>query len=253
MIDLHWALGPRYFPYGPPAEFVWNRAVRYSLEGGEVLTMGPIDTILFLAAHGTKHGWAILGSVCDLAAALGGALVFNSHQLLDEAAQFGCLNMLLLGAALAHNLLGAPIPSVLADRIAGEPAIGTLAIGVERRMFKYVGVRAASISTGSSRCACCRIIGAVCAISLIVPSVPLPKTSNLSSYPPRSIHFTFPCGQSAYSFSMASACSSTSRWPASGSNGCRCERRSRRLPTRPSRGLRPPPVVDARPFDSMLA
>jgi hypothetical protein len=142
MIDLHWALGPHYFPYGPPAESVWNRAVRYSLESGEVLTMGPIDTILFLAAHGTKHGWAILGSVCDLAAALGGALVFDSHQLLDEAEQFGCLNMLLLGAELAHNLLGAAIPSILADRIAREPALGALAIGVERRMFKYVGVRA---------------------------------------------------------------------------------------------------------------
>jgi hypothetical protein len=103
--------------------------------------MGPIDTIFFLAAHGTKHGWAILGAVRDLAAALGGGDLFDSHQLLNEAAQFGCLNMLLLGAALARNLLGTAIPAALADRIAHAPAIGSLAIGIERRMFKYVGLR----------------------------------------------------------------------------------------------------------------
>jgi Uncharacterised nucleotidyltransferase len=141
MIDLHWALGPRYFPYGPPAELVWNRAVHCNLEGGEVLTMGPIDTILFLAAHGTKHGWTNLGAVRDLATALSSANGIDHRQLLDEAARFGCLNMLLLGAFLARSLLGAAIPSAIAERLDREPAINALAIGVERRMFKSLGVR----------------------------------------------------------------------------------------------------------------
>jgi hypothetical protein len=142
MVDLHWALGPHYFPYGPPAELVWQRAIRFGLEDGEVLTMGPLDTILYLAVHGTKHGWANLGAVCDLAAALGPAQSFDSHQLLAEAAQFGCLKMLLLGAALARNLLGAPLPPLIGERLGIEPTLNSLAIGVERRMFKYVGLRA---------------------------------------------------------------------------------------------------------------
>jgi hypothetical protein len=120
---------------------VWDRAVRVSLEGGEVLTMGPLDTALYLAVHGTKHGWAILGAVCDLAAALTPAQALDVDQLLAEATQFGCLHMLLLGAALARNLLGAALPQLLARRIAATPAINALAIGVERRMFKYVGLR----------------------------------------------------------------------------------------------------------------
>lgn len=142
MVDLHWALGPHYFPYGPPAELVWQRAIRFGLEDGEVLTMGPLDTILYLAVHGTKHGWANLGAVCDLAAALGLAQSFDPHQLLAEAAQFGCLKMLLLGAVLARNLLGAPLPPLINDRLRTEPALNGLALGVERRMFKYVGLRA---------------------------------------------------------------------------------------------------------------
>jgi len=141
MVDLHWALGPHYFPYGPPAELVWDRAVRCTIEGGEILTMGPIDTVLFLAAHGTKHGWSILGAVSDLAGALSADDRIDHDQLLDEAARFGCLNMLLLGAALARNLLGAVIPSAIIDRIVKQPDIDALALSVERRMFKYLGVR----------------------------------------------------------------------------------------------------------------
>ncbi|HTT76366.1 MAG TPA: nucleotidyltransferase family protein, partial [Candidatus Binataceae bacterium] len=141
MIDLHWALGPHYFPYGPAAELVWQRAIACHLEGGEVLTMGGLDTVLYLAVHGTKHGWAMLGAVCDLAAAFGPAQAIDPHQLLAEAARCGCLNMVLLGAILARNLLGATLPSPIADRIIRQPGLNALAAGIERRMFKYAGLR----------------------------------------------------------------------------------------------------------------
>jgi hypothetical protein len=50
--------------------------------------------------------------------------------------------MLLLGAALARNLLGAPLPPLVGDRLGTEPTLNDLAISVERRMFKFVGLRA---------------------------------------------------------------------------------------------------------------
>jgi Uncharacterised nucleotidyltransferase len=142
MVDLHWNLGPRYFPYGPPADLVWRRAEPFQLEGGEVQTMGLLDLVLYLAVHGTKHGWASLGSVCDLAAALNAKPGLDWQQLISEADEFGCLKMLLLGAALARKLLSAAIPAELADGIKDAPAIAELANGVERRMFNHVGVRA---------------------------------------------------------------------------------------------------------------
>ncbi|MGA2411064.1 MAG: nucleotidyltransferase family protein [Candidatus Binataceae bacterium] len=141
MVDLHWDLSPRYFPYGPPADQVWRRAELFTLEGSEVRTMGALDLVLYLAVHGTKHGWANAGAVCDLAAALNADPSLDRLQLLREADEFGCLRMLLLGAALARNLLGAPIPPELADRLDAAPAIDALARGAERRMFKHVGVR----------------------------------------------------------------------------------------------------------------
>jgi len=141
MVDLHWDLGPRYFPYGPPTDLVWRRAERFQLEDGEVQTMGPLDLVLYLAVHGTKHGWASLGAVCDLAAALSVDPPIDLHQLIAEADRFGCLRMLLLGTALARNLLGAQPPAELVRRIDELPLINALALGVERRMFTGVGVR----------------------------------------------------------------------------------------------------------------
>lgn len=141
MIDLHWDLNPPYFPYGPPSELVWPRAERFSLAGGEVLTMGSLDTTLFLATHGTKHGWANLGGIYDLAVAMAHLTSEDLPEIMTEADSFGCLGMLLLGAVLARNLLGAALPSAIADRIAAAPELSALALGVERRMFNYVGLR----------------------------------------------------------------------------------------------------------------
>jgi hypothetical protein len=141
MIDLHWDLGPRYFPYGPPADLVWRRAVRFPLEGAEVLTMGPLDTILCLAVHGTKHGWTSLSAIYDLAAALALDPHADIGALIAEADQFGCLGMLLLGAALGHKLLGAALPPMIADQIAARPSLAALVFGIERRMFNCVGMR----------------------------------------------------------------------------------------------------------------
>jgi hypothetical protein len=141
MIDLHWELGPHYFPYGPSAELVWKRATGFALEGGEVLTMGPIDTILYLAVHGTKHGWANLGAIYDLAAALERGQQIDAATLMAEADEYGCLGMLLLGITLARNLLGASPPRLIAKRIGSDDTSEALADGIERRLFKSVGMR----------------------------------------------------------------------------------------------------------------
>jgi hypothetical protein len=140
-VDLHWRLNPHYFPYGPPPELVWQRAARFHLEGAEVLTMGPIDTVLYLAVHGTKHGWMNLGAIYDLAAALPSDPSLDMDSLIGEADRFGCAGMLLLGSALARNLLSATLPPSIARRIASAHGLKAVALGVERRMFRSVGMR----------------------------------------------------------------------------------------------------------------
>ncbi|MGB6564835.1 MAG: nucleotidyltransferase family protein, partial [Candidatus Binataceae bacterium] len=66
-IDLHWRLIPPYFPLALDGEELWRRAVRIEIEGAPVRTLAPADHLLYLCAHGAKHGWQALGGICDLA------------------------------------------------------------------------------------------------------------------------------------------------------------------------------------------
>jgi hypothetical protein len=66
-VDVHWGLMPRSFA-GDTGEGVWERCGRVRIGKREIPTLGDEDLVQFLCAHGTKHRWASLGWVCDLAA-----------------------------------------------------------------------------------------------------------------------------------------------------------------------------------------
>jgi Uncharacterised nucleotidyltransferase len=141
-IDLHWEFNPAYFAYGPAASDVWDRATSIHVEDADVMTLGPDDLVLFLAVHATKHGWINLGGICDFDAALRARSHADISALVDAARRYRCLRMLLLGTVLAADLLGASIPPLLDDAIERDATVGSLAAGVERRLFANVGKRA---------------------------------------------------------------------------------------------------------------
>jgi hypothetical protein len=142
VIDLHWELHPAYFDYGPGAAAVWDRAISVKVEGAEVLTLAPDDLVLFLAVHAAKHGWINLGWICDFDAALRARRDSDLPALAEAASGSRCLRMLLLGIALAADLLAAPIPRLFADAIRRDSTIASLVTGIERRLFASVGMQA---------------------------------------------------------------------------------------------------------------
>jgi Uncharacterised nucleotidyltransferase len=133
-IDLHWRLVPPYFPLALDGEDLWRRAVQIEIEGGAVRTLAPTDHLLYLCAHGAKHGWQALGGICDLAelisapargssGGLSGALSIAWNDLRARAAHAGADRALGLGLLLAHDLLGAAVPVDLLEAARGEPAV----------------------------------------------------------------------------------------------------------------------------------
>jgi Uncharacterised nucleotidyltransferase len=142
MIDLHWALMPLYFACGPATDAVWARAERIAIEGGEVMTLGRDDLALFLAVHGAKHGWNALGWIADFGRVIGARADSDIPALIDAANRAGCGRMLMLGAALATNLIELRPAPALADAMRADRTVARLAAGIEQRMFASVGMRA---------------------------------------------------------------------------------------------------------------
>jgi hypothetical protein len=137
-IDLHWRLIPPYFPLALDSEDLWRRAVRIEVEGAPVRTLTPADHLLYLCAHGAKHGWQALGGICDLAELIRATsrapaptLSQSSSQvpyidwdeLSARAEQAAAHRALELGVLLAHELLDAAVPAGILAAARRERAV----------------------------------------------------------------------------------------------------------------------------------
>jgi Uncharacterised nucleotidyltransferase len=125
-IDLHWRLIPPYFPLVIDCEELWRCAVRVDIEGAAVRTLAPADHLLYLCAHGAKHGWQALGGICDLAELIRASSRASSIDWGDlgaRAERASARRALSLGVLLAHELLDAPAPAGVLEAARREPAV----------------------------------------------------------------------------------------------------------------------------------
>jgi hypothetical protein len=129
-IDLHWRLVPSYFPLALDGEELWGRAVPVEIENVALRTLAPADYLLYLCAHGAKHGWQALGGICDLAELIRTASdtsaqgsTFDWDELSARAARAAALRALELGMMLAHELLDAEVPPGVLEAARREPAV----------------------------------------------------------------------------------------------------------------------------------
>lgn len=136
-IDLHWRLIPPYFPLSLDGEDLWRRAVRVDIEGAAVRTLAPADHLLYLCAHGAKHGWQALGGICDLAELIrrasrdssSSSLSIDWDDLRARATRAGAHRALGLGLLLAHELFDAAVPADALEAARRERAVVRAARG----------------------------------------------------------------------------------------------------------------------------
>lgn len=135
VVDLHWQLAPSYFPFAPEGEQVWRRTSETDLLGRQVRVLGPADSVLFQACHGSKHGWRTLAQICDFARLLATDSPVDWMSLLDDARRTRSLRMLLLGAELAHSLELCEVPAELLDASGRDSHVASLSRRVTRGIF----------------------------------------------------------------------------------------------------------------------
>jgi hypothetical protein len=130
IVELHWDLAPPAFPAPLDRERLWTRLDTVVLGGSRVPTLAPDDLLLFLCAHGAKHGWRRLAWLCDVARFLA------AHRDLPARAQAaGATRLFLLALLLAADLLDAPVPAPLLARARSSRPVRALAAAVQRRLW----------------------------------------------------------------------------------------------------------------------
>lgn len=123
-VDLQWRMADRHFAFSlDDARSPWTFE-DVAIAGRRVRTFSATDTLLILCVHGAKHGFEELKWICDVAQCVrmrGEAIDWRALQ--RKAAALHAGRMVGLGLALAHDMLGAPLPADVARRLRADRAL----------------------------------------------------------------------------------------------------------------------------------
>jgi hypothetical protein len=126
LLELQWALQPRYYAVDFDMDGLFTRAVTVSLAGRKVRTPSAEDLLIVLSLHAAKHVWGRLIWLCDIAQIVKRENL-NWDWVQSEAQELGVERILHITMLLANRLLGARIPATLEDAIRSDTASQALA------------------------------------------------------------------------------------------------------------------------------
>jgi hypothetical protein len=125
LLELQWALQPRYYAVDFDMEGLFERAVNVTVAGRSVKTPSAEDLLLVLSVHAAKHVWGRLIWLRDIERilALGKELGnLNWDWVQARAREFGIERILHVNLLLASRLLETPIPSPIEEAVLEDRA-----------------------------------------------------------------------------------------------------------------------------------
>jgi len=135
VVDLHWRIMPRNFPFAPEPAALLAGARRIAIGHSAVMTLSHAHMMLVLCAHSTKHGWVSLSDLCDIAGMVRANRAADWSEALEKAGPIGARRMVLVGFHLAHELLGAEFADGIVRIARDDRKVTELAGRVARRLL----------------------------------------------------------------------------------------------------------------------
>ena len=137
-VDIHWGLASRYFLFPMEPDALWRRRVPVTLNSDVTVdTFSPEDTLLFQCMHAAKDGYYRLSHVCDLAELLRAHPHLDIVTVLERARAVRSERMIQLGLRVSHDLLGAPLPQDVRNRVMENKAVTRLSRRVQTALFRH--------------------------------------------------------------------------------------------------------------------
>ena len=134
LVELHFELAsPRFFPFD--IDGIWSRSRRSDFRGRPARAMSKGDLVLYLCAHGLKHGFSRLIWILDLSHALQGWEPDEYQELMKQARRQGLRPWLLIGCEVVRAMFPQQLPAALDAVIAQSPAARERARQAAARLF----------------------------------------------------------------------------------------------------------------------
>jgi hypothetical protein len=145
VLELQWALQPRFFAVDFDMEGLFARAVNVTFAERQVRTPSSEDLLLVLSLHAAKHVWGRLIWLCDIAQIL-------KREKLDwdwvqsRAREMGTERILHITLLLTERLLQTEIPLPIQSAVVADRSAGVLVDEIQDRIIRGIGYEEEKIS-----------------------------------------------------------------------------------------------------------
>jgi len=133
MVELHTERTLRHFPLPADIDDLATRLVAVSVGGHDLKTFSPEDTFLLLCIHGSKHFWAQLSWIADLAAFAEAYPQLDWDQVIRRAQSMRANRMVSVSLLLALRLFNSP--HEIAVRVGSDSVASSIASQIEHRLL----------------------------------------------------------------------------------------------------------------------
>ncbi|HEY6467426.1 MAG TPA: nucleotidyltransferase family protein [Candidatus Acidoferrales bacterium] len=134
IVELHTELTLRHFPVAPHLGEMSKHATAVTIGGHEVRTFGAEDTLILLCVHGSKDFWERISWITDVSEFTQRVTGMNWQRVFDRSQESKATRMVVLGLALASDLLSTPLPDEVLARIESDAMAVTLARQIAQRL-----------------------------------------------------------------------------------------------------------------------
>ncbi|HXP40679.1 MAG TPA: nucleotidyltransferase family protein, partial [Candidatus Acidoferrales bacterium] len=121
LLELQWALQPRFYAVDFDMNGLFERAVTVSVAGRYVKTPSPEDLLLILSVHAAKHVWGRLIWLCDIAQIIKRQNL-NWDWIQSQSQELGITRILHVTLLLMHRFLATPMPAPIRDAVVADRA-----------------------------------------------------------------------------------------------------------------------------------
>jgi hypothetical protein len=147
IVELHWQVSPELFASSVTAEELWQNLETVQVNKTQVKTLLPEDLLFSLCVHGSRHLWQRLAWICDIDRIIATRKNIDWPRLMERAKAAKAERMFLLGPALAERLLGRRLPDSVAEAIANDGQIHSIASEINARLFDGTAQQPHSLAT----------------------------------------------------------------------------------------------------------
>jgi hypothetical protein len=121
LLELQWALEPRFYAVDFDMDGLFQRAVNVTVAGRRVKTPSPEDLLLVLSVHAAKHVWGRLIWLCDIA-----QIVKRDNLKWDwvqcQGRELGVERILHITMLLTNRLLATRVPTAIEKAVTADKA-----------------------------------------------------------------------------------------------------------------------------------